>query len=160
MTDTNKTDAQKPTLSRADRESQEYRAGYRAIARDRWWTLPRISLLIFGVLIAGAIVQVAFQPFRIASKTFDANNVITNYEFFRDANQAAQARIAQISSFKKIAAETTAPDERTRLRIDLAAIQQSCRDLVAKYNANASKANRSIFMGQGVPESLDLKNCE
>jgi hypothetical protein len=49
--------------------------------------------------------------------------------------------------------------EATRVLIELEAMRQSCRDIAARYNADAAKINRSIFMGNGVPPALDDTAC-
>lgn len=116
------------------------------------------ALVLFGGI--GWLIGLMAQPARIVSKTFDADNVIANYEFFHDTNRQTLARVAQIRAHKAIIADNQDAGERPRLRIELAAIQQSCRDLVARYNANATKVNRSIFMGREAPDSINPSTCE
>lgn len=142
----------------------DYRKDYREIQREYFWTLPRATLAIFAGLAllggVGFIFNLASQPARIVAKTFDADNVIHNYEWYHDANNQVVARLGQIRAHKGIIADNTDASEKTRLRIELAAIQQSCRDLVGRYNANATKINRNIFMGRSAPESFNPSTCE
>jgi len=122
-----------------------------------------IALIGGGVVVSnlvGTAVSVATAPGRVIQKTLDTNNIISSYEWFHDANNQVKARVAQIAGHKKILEETTDAAEKSRLRIELSAIQQGCRDLVGRYNANATKINKSIFMGREAPESLNPSICE
>lgn len=142
----------------------DYRRSYREVQSEYYWTLPRVVFALFiGMALLGTVgfvFNLLSQPARIVTKTFDADNVITKYEWFYDAHGNLQARVAQVRQFKDLTAKETDPSERNRLRIEMAAIQQSCRDLARRYNANAQKANQSIFMGSGVPSSFDAGQCE
>lgn len=126
--------------------------------------MPRVMIAVFATLIlfgsAGWIFNIASQPARIVSKTLDADNVITNYEWFHDANGNYLARVSQIKQFKGLAAAETDNQERSRLRIEMAAVQQSCRDLSRRYNANAAKMNRGIFRERSLPDQLNSGDCE
>lgn len=142
----------------------EYRRDFREVQRETFWTLPRVFVMIFAFLIlfgaGGWVVSLLSQPARVISKTFDADNIITSYEYYRDAYGNFQARTAQVRQFKGMAGAEADQQERNRLRIEMAAIQQSCRDLAQKYNANANKVNKSIFMGTSVPTNLNAGDCE
>lgn len=120
---------------------------------------------VIGVVSVGAIwmnagVTVATAPAAIVSKTFDPNNVIHNYEWFHDTNGAFKARVNQVKAHRQLVQSEPAGKERSRLSIELAGMQQSCRELAERYNANAQKTNRSIFMGREAPESLNPNLCE
>ncbi len=117
------------------------------------------GLAVVGSVVGG-LTSVATAPGRVVSKTMDTNNIIASYEFFHDANNQFIARVAQVRNFKKLAAEPSDSMEKNRLRIELSAIQQSCRDLAGKYNSNAAKVNKSIFRGGSAPESLNIAECE
>lgn len=120
--------------------------------------------VLFCLWVVGGFLttlgSVATAPGRVITKTLDTNNIISSYEFFHDANNQAKARVAQIAGHKAILKDTIDSAEKSRLRIELSAIQQGCRDLVGKYNANATKTNKSIFMGREAPESLNPAICE
>jgi hypothetical protein len=136
----------------------DYRKDFRDVSGKVYWTIPRVAgwLAFAGIFSAG--VYLVAQPGKIAQRTFNADNMIANYEFFRDANTQFAARKGQIATHKAIMRDTTT--DRDRLRIELASMQQSCREIAAKYNANASKVNRNLFMGSGVPETLPMEGCE
>lgn len=137
-----------------------YRDEFRTAEKHAYWSFPRILLGLVVVAIGFGAVHFATLPGQIASRTFNADNIINNYEWFHDTNNAFLARRGQIVTHKTIITGATTDAEKSRLTIELAAMQQSCRELVGKYNANATKSNRSIFMGTTTPANLDMKDCE
>jgi hypothetical protein len=127
------------------------------------WTA--IGGFCLGIVAGGAfLLNVATQPLRTAggviNRTFDADNVIAKYEWFHDAHGQYQARVNQIVSTRQMYIEEKDVAERSRLRIELSAQRQSCRDIVTRYNANATKTNVSIFQGREAPSSLNIQTCE
>lgn len=142
----------------------DYRDDVRRGERDYYWTLPRAVFALFALVVLVGVVawviQILSAPGRVVSRTLDTDNIIARYEFFHDANNQVKARTGQIASHKKIIADNADASEKTRLRIELAAIQQSCRDLVARYNANATKVNHAIFKGREAPDNINPSTCE
>lgn len=122
------------------------------------------AVAIVGLGIAssfmGAVSSVATAPSRVISKTMQTDNIINNYEWFHDANGQYKSRIGQIREYSRFLADTKDSSEVTRSRMELSAVRQSCRDLATRYNANATKSNRSIFMGTDTPSELNLQGCE
>ncbi len=97
----------------------------------------------------------------VAEKTFDADNIIDNYEWYFDAYSEIQAKSPQIAQHQKYLEAETDRKERINLRIELTAMQNSCRELAAKYNANSKKANRSIFKDHDLPHQLSAtEHCD
>lgn len=141
-----------------------YHKDFREVERDAWWTVSRIffGLVVLSIVVSsiGWGISLLAQPGRIVSKTFDADNVIANYEWFHDANGNFLAKTAQVHQFKTLFDGEKEPGERSRLRIEMAAVQQSCRDLARRYNSNATKVNRAIFKGASAPEALNAGECE
>lgn len=144
--------------------NNDYRSSYREAEREYFWTFPRATVALFALVIflgAGAWgISLLSQPGRIVSKTFDADHVISSYEWFHDAHGNFKAKTSQVAQFKKLRDEEKDEAEKRRLRTDMAAIQQSCRDLANRYNANSTKSNKSIFKGREAPETLNAENCE
>ncbi len=107
---------------------------------------------------AGASVVTA--PARVLDRTVSTDNIIDSYEGFRDTYQAYKARVAQIQEFKSEKPENA--DDRMHLRVEIAGQHQSCREIVARYNSESSKANHSYFkMGGGeLPDRLDMDTCD
>jgi hypothetical protein len=117
------------------------------------------ALSVAACDVAGNVVS---APGRVANRTLETGNIIFNYEYFFDTNAAFQGRVAQVNQYREFFQTETDPAEKNRLRTEFAAVQQSCRELANKYNANATKINRGIFKDpRGVlPTSLDAALCE
>ena len=125
------------------------------------------SMAVAGFVAIGVgifAVNIITQPMRtvtgVMSKTFSAENVLTKYEWFHDANGQYMSRVNQIKVSKSNMKDETDTTERQRIRIELNAQQQSCRDLVTRYNANSTKINVGIFQGREAPATLDIATCE
>lgn len=126
-----------------------------------------------GALVVGALVAlplaaaaystfstVATAPSRVINKTLQTDNIIFNYERFFDINANYKARIGQIKQYKTFFESEKDPAEKTRLRTEMAAMQQSCRDLANEYNADSQKMNRSLFKDKDLPYELSTSDCE
>jgi len=134
------------------------------------WVAIGLAVL-FGVSVVGVLMNTVLFPAKIANtainsagnivtKTLNADNVIHNYEWFYDTSGAIIARVGQINSHKSLVDEASDPSERSVLNMELAAMKQTCRELVTKYNVNSEKANRSLFKSNGLPDSYNLSTCE
>jgi hypothetical protein len=104
--------------------------------------------------------SVVSAPSRVINKTLQTNNILTNYELFHDESKQFEARVAQLREHEVYLRDEKDPDERTRLRMEFGAQQQSCRELAADYNANSLKLNRQLFKDRGLPPVLDAQLCE
>lgn len=127
------------------------------------WLLLAI-LLLSGIGVAISVMSAATAPIRgaagVVSRTFDAGNIERTYERFHDLNRGYTSRVAQIRETSRRLAAETDPTERRFLNTELAAQRGSCRDIVAQYNADATKTNREIFRGREAPETLNLSECD
>jgi len=119
-----------------------------------------ISIL---VVLSFFVINMATRPLNtvsgLADRTFNSRNVEATYELFHDRFRGYKSRLAQIESSKSQLASETEPMERNRIRIELNAQRQSCRDIASAYNADATKTNRSIFQGTTLPPLLDMEAC-
>jgi hypothetical protein len=130
------------------------------------WTFIKLGfavVLVVGIVAVGSVVlntagMFITAPSRVISKTLGTDNIIYNYEWFHDTFAAYSAKMGQIDTHRTLVAGADAK-EASRLRIELAAMQQTCRELATRYNANATKTNRSIFMGREAPPYLDMASC-
>lgn len=96
----------------------------------------------------------------VADRVADPDKIIHDYEWFHTASTRVESRVAQVAATREmIAAEADAGEVR-RLKVELAGQQQSCRELVADYNANAQKMTVGIFKGWSLPDSIDPNECE
>lgn len=128
----------------------------------KWTAIGGVCL---GVVAGGVfLLNVATQPLRtvggVMNRTLDPDNVIAKYEWFHDAHAQYQSRVNQIASTRQMFTEEKDQAEKQRLRIELVAQRQSCRDIVTRYNANSIKTNVSIFQGREAPSSLNIQTCE
>ena len=117
-----------------------------------------VFLLLFVLPWVLMAQRVSSAPARVVSKTLDTNNIINNYEWYHDAHAQYTARLGQIRSHTELWKSADGA-ERNNLRIELSAMQQSCRELATAYNANSQKINRSIFKGTSLPETLEIEQC-
>ncbi len=117
-----------------------------------------------GGLVFGGLNLLA-QPGRVIQKTFDADNMIYNYEWFRTQYadiQAMDAKVAaaqaSLASFEASAGPRTdwALSDRQQwdqLNRMVLGLTNQRTTMVATYNGRASQANRSIFMA-GLPDFI------
>lgn len=132
-----------------------------------FWTITKTLIVGVAVIAVVGVVgsylsmvgTVATAPAKIISRTMDPANIIHNYEWFYDVNAQYQARTAQIASYAGEVGAATDTGERARLRTEVGAMQQSCRDLATQYNANSQKMNREIFKGWSLPGELEIATC-
>ena len=96
----------------------------------------------------------------VIDKVTDPDKMIHDYEWFHTAYTNVGARTAQIAATKDALASESDPAEKSRLRIDLGGQQQSCRELVADYNANAAKVTFGSFKGWSLPSTINPTDCE
>lgn len=121
-----------------------------------------VLTLFFGILgvtlgVVGLPFRVFSQASRIVDRTIDADNVIANYEWFKQQCQdiKAQGRIITDAEQAKADFEASAgprsswdfqdKQEHNRLSANVTGAKQYEASLVADYNARARMANRALF---------------
>lgn len=104
----------------------------------------------------------------IIRKTYNADNAIYNYEWFKDRYEAIQAIDTKISNTEEsyqIYKENTGDQknwtfedktEIARLQSVVLGLKNHKEDLIAEYNSRAKQANRNIFQDR-LPLFIDLK---
>lgn len=128
-----------------------------------------VILIILGLSIVGGAgfwaLNLASQPARIITQTFDANNVIYQYEWFRQQHQdilAMEPKIANAqSAFDNFLASagdrstwnTATSTQYSQMQSQLTGLQNQKLSMIATYNARASMMNRALFMA-GTPPAL------
>ena len=120
-------------------------------------------LSVFGIILLTMIatgVNVISTPSRVLNKTLQTSNVIQSYEWYFDTKASYDARVSQIRQFEGWLSAETNPDEQRRLRTEVSAMQQSCREMSAIYTANSSKLNKQFFKSKELPFTLNAKDCE
>lgn len=130
-------------------------------------TFRTVALCVVGLLAVPLAVgaystftTVATAPSRVINKTLETDNIVFNYERFFDVSANFTSRAAQVKQYKGFLATETDQTEKVRLRTEMAAMQQSCRELATKYNADSQKMNRSLFKDKDLPYTLNIAECE
>ena len=132
-------------------------------------TLKWGSILIgcVGVLYAVTVgAKLVLAPVAIASKTFDPENIVQNYEWFkRQYNDylamdpkiaTAQAAFDQFKLEAGDRSKWTFEDKQNgnHLSMVLVGLKSQKFQIAAEYNARASMMNRAVFRGE-LPEHLE-----
>jgi len=105
---------------------------------------------------AGKIVS---APQRVLNKALETDNIVHKYEWFHDTYAAYNARLKQVIQFSDFYNNEEDKGEKRRLRMEMAAQSQSCRDTATKYNANSEKLNVGVFKGWSLPDKLNVEVC-
>jgi hypothetical protein len=142
----------------------------RAAERGPEAMLWKVGILILSATVLIGGVSFVLMPFiqggRIVEKTMDADNVLYNYEWFKQQWRSIQAIDRKIvvqreaaGRFTEVAgprSDWTREDKIEHARLDsiVVGLKQQRADMVATYNARASMANRSIFMGGDCPNYI------
>ena len=92
----------------------------------------------------------------VVQRTMNPDNVIFNYEWFHDVHKQVLAQQQNVQVHKRLLKEEEDKSEKKKLRVELAGMEQICRSLVQKYNANSLKLNRKLFKESNLPHSLDM----
>lgn len=135
-----------------------YRRDFRDFSREVYWTGPRIFMWGLFASILLAFFTLVTLPMGIIGKVATPDNVLTNYSRFHDLHGVHKMRIAQIKDYRTITPLDAA--DASRIRIEIAAMQQTCREAATRYNADAAKVHVGIFKGQSLPETLSVAACD
>lgn len=100
----------------------------------------------------------------VVERTLNPDNIIYNYEHFKNLHRQILAYDNQIATAKDNVQEAEKQpmserdfrdkEEIARLRTILQGLRNQRDNAVGEYNADARKANRNIFMGSDVPAQL------
>jgi len=112
-----------------------------------------------GVTYLNTVATVATSPARVVTKTLETNNIISNYEWYFDTNAQFETRVTQLQNYKPILAGTSDATEKSRLNIEVMAVQTTCLALGNQYNANSVKLNDGLFKDWRLPKVLDVTRC-
>jgi len=126
-------------------------------------TIVLLTVVGFGLKLVLLPAQTAKE---IVEKTLDADNVIYNYEWFKQTKEDVEAidkkiKNAQESydSYLKICGPQSGwgfeeKTEAARLNTVVLGLKNQREDMVATYNARSNMANREIFKTGELPEKL------
>ena len=132
-----------------------------------WSMFFKILAVVIVLGLIGTVVRVVCYPgeqaLKIMEKTLDADNVIQNYEWFKQTNQdilSLESKIVNSDAALKRFKEDAGPrkdwkfedkTEYSRLNTIVLGLQNQRRDVVAKYNARTEMANRELFKTDDLP---------
>lgn len=129
--------------------------------------------IVFACFAVGALasvlslgMKVISTPGRVLSKTLDTDNVITNYEWFKQQFQDVQAQDAKIAAAKSALdqfRDAAGPrsgwqfDDRqefSRLSSVVLGLTSQRASMVAQYNARTKMLNRDVFRTSDLPAEI------
>jgi hypothetical protein len=122
------------------------------------------KVILFPAHVANTTVDTAYK---ITDKTLDADNVINNYEWFKqqyEDYQAIQTKIGQAevaaNSFKESAGDRSNwtfedKNEYSRLTSIVDGLKYQAEDIKAEYNAKSKMLNRNIFKTKDLPYQIN-----
>jgi hypothetical protein len=147
-----------------------YRNEATTVISDAKWTvwkiIPLVLLIVVVFGVGGRWLYVASAPGRVAVQVSGTNNIITNYEWFKQTYQSVKAidvkignAETSITSFKDGMGPRSEWDfedktEYGRLSSIVLGLQNQRADMVATYNARSKMATRSVFKGSELPFEL------
>lgn len=146
---------------------------------DRFYERPRRTALNVGLSVIAVVsvlsvatcaVQSVFyvpqQAGKIAAKTLAADNVIQNYEWFKQQVQDVaamdrrlEAQRTALSTFEASAGPRSGwtfedKTEHSRLTAIIAGLEGQRASMVAEYNARTQMQNRDLFRTRDLPATL------
>ena len=119
--------------------------------------LPLVVVVVVVFWVLGFFGNAFNQGRRIIDKTIDADNVIANYEWFKQRHESIQAIDGKIVDSQEAVDAFKAElgprkdwhredrIEHDRLNTVLLGLKQQREDMAAEYNARSRMVNRSIF---------------
>ncbi len=100
----------------------------------------------------------SFWAFNLASRTVSPGKILHGYEWFYSVNAQYNSRVSQIRDVETQSSVDN--NDKMKLRTELQAMRQSCRELANNYNAASEKITTSYFRGWPLPEKLAVDKCE
>lgn len=118
----------------------------------------------------GWMIHVVFFPVRaaqaVAERTFNADNMIYNYEWFHarqadfdTAVQQADTKQHELEAFMQSAGPRNTWDlnsqrEERQLNVELSGLRQQAISIANEYNSHVGMANRDVFREHTLPDHL------
>lgn len=139
----------------------------------RGWKIAAAFFAIIAVFVLAFLLNTfVFNPVRqagrIVERTIDADNVIYNYEWFRQQCHDVIARANQLADVERDLASLEASagprstwgfetsQEWNRLNTIRGGRESSLDDMISTYNARSAMANRALFQDNRLPDTIPL----
>lgn len=131
-----------------------------------------VVLTIFLLtLFMRACSTVLNAPVAVVEKTLDADNLIYNYEWFKQqyadikafdvkVKNAQDEKVLYETSLKDLSRKDWSFDQNQRwneLSQQLVGLKNQCAQMIADYNAKSDMVNRTIVKFGDLPEKIDEK---
>lgn len=139
----------------------------KAIRKTIWWIIGVV--LLFTIVISG--IKLILLPMKTAKevieKTLDADNVLHNYEFFKQQysdwkaiNSKINVADTAVSRFKRDAGPRSDwgyedKNEMSRLNSIANGLRLQREDIESEYNAKSNMLNRELFKTNDLPCKLE-----
>lgn len=127
-----------------------------------------VKLIFFPSHVADKAIDTSYK---IVDKTLDADNVLQNYEFFKQQYQDYKSLVSsiemstkQIEQYKlqlpkdRVQWSEADKNELDRLNIVLLGQKQQLNNIISEYNAKSKMQNRSLFKTKELPYELEYIN--
>lgn len=122
---------------------------------------------IAAIFIASAIIALASGCYVISDigdtargisrSTFNADNVLSNYEYFYSTYHEIKSAISQYNNYTNLIGSSTNEDDRSRFQVEQNGTFAYINQMAQQYNARSRMKNRNLFKGKDVPYSIEFK---
>jgi len=151
-------------------ESRIDKGPWSAFASVGCFAITAVVILVIVFSSLGFVGNVFTQGQRVVNKTIDADNMIYNYEWFKQRHEdigAIDSKIELSKSSLKRFTDSAGDrkdwhredrEEHARLSTVQLGLEQQRADLIAEYNARSRMVNRSVFKtgDTELPERVEL----
>jgi hypothetical protein len=134
----------------------------------KWYLITFVIILLISALcwIGNALFFPVDQSKKIIEATFNAENVIYNYEWFHKQYNDYLSAISQenikqqeVNQFMATAGSrenwtVSTQNEERQLRIELNGLRSNRINIASEYNSHLNMTNRNIFRQHSLPEHL------
>lgn len=132
----------------------------------KWFGIAVGAIIVLTV--ASTVLTPLFTAHDVVKKTLDADNVLTNYEMYKDLYNGAKQQVVNIHNaeesmkhIKDTYGEPTTWPKDVRAQYDnynqtLEGLKMQYNRTVSDYNSNSTKLNRNLFKDKNLPSELPL----
>lgn len=146
-----------------------YRDDYRDGQREFFWTLPRVLLGIFAVIVSSFLLAVVTTPLTIGFGWFQGEANLRSFNHVRDTYQFAYDHVGTLKSLQsnvciaKLAVDASTADVKSQRETQLIAIEQTYNRVEQEYDAYMDDHFRGkVIKPADLPypaPTLDLSVC-
>lgn len=139
----------------------------KSITKIIFWIIGILFLITISVTVIKTLLLPAKTAADVIEKTLDANNVLANYEWFKQQYndwEAIKSKVQQaensVTTFKSEAGDRAKwtfedKEESARLQSIADGLKYQKEDIESKYNARSKMLNRNLFKTNDLPYELN-----